>query len=159
MPALASALFTNNSNPIDGGDLREFGGTLVNDGLAYLAGLTPGGTTITGNGTITTISTRLRGHSLVQASNGTINFHGNLNPGSHAVFRNTNGAIGITLPSHSSVLVDARTPLGSINSQFSSVRVAASPRGRVAVGRIGRDATAHLRLETVHGSIDLNRGS
>jgi hypothetical protein len=36
--------------------------------------------------------TRLRGHSLVQAQSGTINFHGSLDPGSRAVFRNTDGA-------------------------------------------------------------------
>jgi len=111
----------------------------------------------TDNGTITTISTRLDGRSLLQAQNGTINFHGSLNPGCHAVFENTNGAIGVTLPSFSSVLVDARTPFGSINSQFASVHVVSSSTGRVAVGRVGRDAPAHLRLETVHGSIDLNR--
>ena len=72
----------------------------------------------TDNGTITTISTRLRGHSLVQAQSGTINFHGSLDPGCHAVFRNTNGAIGVTLPRGSSALVDARTAHGSISSEF-----------------------------------------
>jgi hypothetical protein len=111
----------------------------------------------TDNGTITTIATRLGGHSLMRATNGTINFHGSLNPGCHAVFENTNGAIGVTVPSVSSVLVDARTRFGSINSQFSSVHVVSGSKGRVAVGRVGRDAPAHLRLRTVRGSIDLNR--
>jgi hypothetical protein len=114
---------------------------------------------ITGNGTITTISTRLRGHSLVQAQNGTINFHGSLNPGCHAVFRNTNGAIGITLPIGSSVLVDARTPFGSITSQLASVHVVSDSEGRVASGRIGRGASARLSIQTMRGSIDLNRGT
>jgi hypothetical protein len=113
----------------------------------------------TDNGTITTISTRLRGHSLVQAQNGTINFHGSLDPGSHAVFRDTNGAIGVTLPKGSSVLVDARTPFGSINSQFSSVRIASDSKMRVAHGRVGRDASARLIMRTMHGSIDLNHGT
>ena len=48
MPALASALFNDVAQP-DGGNMEEYGGTLVNDSLAYLAGLTPGGTMITGN--------------------------------------------------------------------------------------------------------------
>ena len=113
---------------------------------------------ITDNGTITTSATRLRGHSLVQAQNGTINFHGSLNPGSQAVFRNTNGAIGVTLPSRSPVLVDARTPHGSINSGFSSVRVASNADGRVANGRLGRGTPARLRIRTMGGSINLNRG-
>jgi hypothetical protein len=114
---------------------------------------------ITGNGTITTISTRLRGHSLVQAQSGTINFHGSLDPGCHAVFRNTHGAIGVTLPRGSSVLVDARTPLGSINSEFSSVHVVSDSEGRVANGRVGRGAPARLSIKTMGGSIDLNRGT
>ncbi len=113
----------------------------------------------TGNGTITTISTHLRGDSLMQAQNGTINFHGSLDPGCHAVFRNTNGAIGITLPAAASVLVDARTPHGSISSGFSSVHVVSDARGRVARGRVGRGAPALLRVQTSGGSISLNRGS
>ena len=114
---------------------------------------------ITGNGTITTISTRLSGSSLMQAQGGTINFHGNLNAGCHAVFRNTNGATGVTLPGGSSVLVDARTRSGSINSGFSSVRVVADSGGQVAKGGVGRDASARLSIQTMSGSIDLNRGS
>jgi hypothetical protein len=114
---------------------------------------------ITGNGTITTISTRLRGHSLVQAQNGTINFHGSLDPGCHAVFRNANGAIGVTLPSGSSVLVDARTRSGSINSEFSPVHVVSDPQGRVAHGRVGRGTPARLSIQTMGGSIDINQGT
>jgi hypothetical protein len=114
---------------------------------------------VTANGTITATSTRLSGHSLVQAQSGTISFHGSLDPGCHAVFRNTNGAIGITLPRSSSVLVDARTPDGSINSDFSSVHVASDGKDRVASGRVGRDAPARLRIQTKSGSIDLNHGT
>jgi hypothetical protein len=113
---------------------------------------------ITGNGTITTSSTHLHGHSLVQAQNGTINFHGSLAPGSQTIVRNTNGAIALTLPSRSSVLVDARTPHGSINSEFSTVRVGSNSDGRVAAGRLGRAAPARLRIHTMGGSISLNRG-
>jgi hypothetical protein len=113
---------------------------------------------VTGNGTITTTSTRLRGHSLVQAQNGTINFHGSLDPGSHAVFSNTNGAIGVTLPRGSSALVNARTAHGSINSQFPGVHVVSDRDGRVADGRLGRDAPARLSIRTVGGSIDLAEG-
>jgi hypothetical protein len=112
---------------------------------------------ITDNGTITASETHLHGHSLVQAQNGTINFHGSLDPGSQAVFRNTNGAIGATLPSRSSVLVDARTPHGSINSQFPSVRVGTNSDGRIADGRLGRGTPARLRIRTMGGSISLYR--
>jgi hypothetical protein len=114
---------------------------------------------VTGNGTITTNSTRLGGHSLVQAQTGTINFHGSLDPGSEAAFRNTNGAIGVTLARGSSAVVDARTPQGSINSGFPSLRVVSNSDGRVADGRIGRGATARLNIETTGGSIDVNHGT
>jgi len=113
---------------------------------------------VTDNGTITTSSTHLGGHSLVQAQNGTINFHGSLDPGSQTVVRNTNGAIGVTLPRRASVLVDARTPHGSINSGFSSVRVDSNSDGRVAQGRVGRGAPARLRVQTSGGSISLSQG-
>jgi hypothetical protein len=113
---------------------------------------------VTANGTITAISTRLGGHSLMQAQSGTISFHGRLDQGCHAVFRNTNGAIGITLPRSSSVLVDARTPDGSINSDFASVHMASDAKDRVASGRIGRDAPARLSIQTKSGSINLNHG-
>jgi hypothetical protein len=114
---------------------------------------------VTDNGTITTNSTHLRGSSLMQAQSGTINFHGDLDAGCHAVFRNANGATGVTLPGGSPVLVDARARSGSINSGFSSVRVVTDSGGRVAKGRVGRDASARLSIQTIGGSIDLNRGS
>jgi hypothetical protein len=110
----------------------------------------------TDNGTITSKATHLNGSSVVHAQSGTINFHGSLNPGSHAIFRNTNGATGVTLPSGSSVRIDARTPLGSINSQFPSVRVVSNSDGRVAAGRIGRGPSASLSIQTKGGSIALN---
>jgi hypothetical protein len=113
----------------------------------------------TNNGTITTVSTRLSGHSLMQADNGTISFHGNLDPGCHAVFRNTNGATAVTVPGRSSILVDARARSGSINSGFSSVHVVSDSGGRVAHGRIGRGAPARLSIQTIGGSIDLAAAS
>ena len=113
----------------------------------------------TDNGTITTSSTRLSGHSIVRAQTGTINFHGSLDPGSHAEFRNTNGTIAVTLARGSSALVDASTPQGSINSALPGVRVGSDSDGRVARGRVGQDASAHLSIQTMGGSISLNHGS
>jgi uncharacterized membrane protein len=46
MPTLGSSLFTNEGQP-DGGDMSEFGGTLVNDNIAYITGITPGGSNVT----------------------------------------------------------------------------------------------------------------
>jgi hypothetical protein len=114
---------------------------------------------VTANGTITATSTRLGGNSLMQAQSGTISFHGSLDQGCHAVFRNTNGAIGITLPRAASILVDARTPDGSINSDFPAVHVAADAKGRMASGRVGRDAPARLSIQSKSGSINLSHGT
>ena len=47
-PALAGSLFNNEGQP-DGGDASQYGGTLVNDNTAYIAGLTPGGNNISSN--------------------------------------------------------------------------------------------------------------
>ena len=47
-PALAGSLFNTQGQP-DGGDMSQFGGVLVNDQIAYTAGLTPGGSNVTGN--------------------------------------------------------------------------------------------------------------
>ncbi len=55
-PVLASSLYNNEGQP-DGGDLSQFGGTLVNDSLAYLTGLTPGGSDVTNNtGNLTVVN-------------------------------------------------------------------------------------------------------
>lgn len=47
-PVLADTLF-NNQGTLNGGDKNQFGGTLVNDQIAYSAGLSPGGGTVIGN--------------------------------------------------------------------------------------------------------------
>ena len=114
---------------------------------------------ITNNGTIMALSTRLRGQSLMQAQNGTISFRGSLDPGCHAVFRNTNGATGVTLPGGSSIVLDARTRSGSINSGIAAVRVVPDSGGQTARGHVGRGASAHLSIQTMGGSIDLRQGN
>ena len=48
MPTLGESLFNNQGQP-DGGDMSQFGGTLVNDNIAYVTGLTPGGGDVTNN--------------------------------------------------------------------------------------------------------------
>ncbi len=47
-PALAGSLFNDQGQP-DGGVMSQYGGTLVNDQIAYSAGITPGGGTVIGN--------------------------------------------------------------------------------------------------------------
>src|SRR5262249_59570803 len=113
---------------------------------------------ITENGTVTTTATHLQGHSSIQVENGTINFHGTLSRNGRYVFRNGNGAVGVTLPSNLAFALDARSTSGTINSDFRGIAVVhdnglSQARGIVGTGA---SATAHLIIQTAGGAIDLH---
>jgi DUF4097 and DUF4098 domain-containing protein YvlB len=112
---------------------------------------------LTQNGTITTTATRLSGRSLMQAESGTINFHGSFDPTCAAVFRNTNGAVGVTLPRGASAHVDAHTPQGAINSSFTTIKVVSGAGGQVASGSVGKAPWGRLNIQTTNGSIGLSQ--
>ncbi len=115
-------------------------------------------TAITQNGTITTGTTRLSGRSTMQADSGTINFHGSLDPSGSYLFRNSNGAIGLTLPNNSAVNVDAHSMSGSITSAFPTVAAVRESSGSGARGSFGRAPRARLTIQTTSGSIQLFQG-
>jgi hypothetical protein len=112
----------------------------------------------TGNGTVTTTATHLSGRCLVQAQSGTINFHGSLDRHGSFEFRNTNGAVGLTLPSVSAFQLDASSAGGSINSDFAGVRAVTVNSGTGAHGTVGAAPRPMLRIVTTSGSIDLHKG-
>ena len=115
-------------------------------------------TASTQNGTITTGDTRLSGRSTVQAQSGTINFHGSLDPNGSYIFRDSNGAIGLTLPRRSALQVDARSTSGSISSQFPGVRAVPQTGGSAARGSLGRTPRGQLTIQSSSGSIQLLQG-
>jgi DUF4097 and DUF4098 domain-containing protein YvlB len=112
----------------------------------------------TTNGTITTSDTHLSGHCYMQAQSGTINFHGSLDHNGRFVFRNTNGAVGLTLPSSSAFSLDAHTQSGAINADFAGITDTRSGGGTLARGEVGASPRPQVMIETTSGSIDISRG-
>ena len=112
----------------------------------------------TANGTITTADTQLSGQCIMQAQSGTINFHGSLDHNGRFVFRNTNGAVGLTLPPSSAFSLDARTQSGGINAEFVGITDTRSPAGTLAHGEVGASPRPQVVIQTTSGSIDISQG-
>jgi Putative adhesin len=114
-------------------------------------------TAATGNGTITTSATHLSGRCSVQAQSGTINFHGSLDRSGDFEFRDSNGAIGITLPRDSAFHLAARTAGGSLNTEFPNIIRSHVREGVDATGNVGARPWPRLTIQTASGSIDLHQ--
>lgn len=115
-------------------------------------------TLITQNGTITTSDVHAKGNSLVQAESGTINFHGSLDPQGNYLFKNGNGAIGLTLLPGTAFHVQAKTAGGAIASDFPAIKVQNSNGNSEAQGNVGKPPLARLTIQTTSGQINLFRG-
>jgi DUF4097 and DUF4098 domain-containing protein YvlB len=111
------------------------------------------------NGTITTADTHLSGQCIMQAQSGTINVHGSLDRNGRFVFRNANGAVGLTLPPSSAFSLDARTQSGAINAEFAGITDARSHGGTLARGEVGAPPRPQVMIETTSGSIDISQGA
>lgn len=116
-------------------------------------------TLITQNGTITTSDVRAEGHTLVQAESGTINFHGSLAPQGSYLFKNSNGATGLTLLPGTAFHVHAATTSGAIASGFPTVTIQNHNGGSVAQGNVGSPPLAQLTIQTTGGQITLVGGA
>src|SRR5262249_51282564 len=101
-------------------------------------------TAVTQNGTITTTATQLSDHSMMQAANGTINFHGTLSHNGRCQFLNSDGAVGLVLPSNSDFVLKAHTTTGSIHTDFPGVTLYQGDSGSEARGRVGSAPQAQL---------------
>ena len=112
----------------------------------------------TTNGTITTADTHLSGQCILQAQSGTINFHGSLDRNGHFVFRNTNGAVGLTVPPSSAFSLDARTQSGAINAEFAGITDSRYRAGTLARGEVGASPRPLIMIETTSGAIAISRG-
>ena len=113
----------------------------------------------TQNGTITTTATELDGRSTLRADGGTINFHGMLSPTSAALFENTNGAVGVTLPQNAAFSLSATAASGSINSDFTHLAISTRNGRTEARGAVGSGRRAQLTIRTGAGSIGIHQGS
>lgn len=115
-------------------------------------------TLITQNGTITTSDVRAEGRSLVQAESGTINFHGSLDPQGNYLFKNGNGAVGLTLLPGTAFHVQAKTAGGAISSDFPAIKIQNNNGSSEAQGDVGVPPLAQLTVQTTSGQINLLRG-
>lgn len=115
----------------------------------------------TQNGTITTSNVHLRGHSVVQAESGTINFHGSLDSKGNYLFENGNGQIGLTLSQGAAFHVDARTSGGAINMNYPGIALQPQRHpgaiGNEAHGSVGKPPLAALTIQTSSGPITLSK--
>lgn len=154
-------VLTNTNGAIWATNLTGSTGLKTQSGSINLTHVSGAVAVYTENGTVTTTATHLQGHSSIQAESGTINFHGTLSKTGSYVFRNGNGAVGLTLPSNSAFALDARSASGSINSDFRGIAVVHENGFSQARGTVGGSAGtgAHLIIQTAGGSIDLHQGS
>lgn len=150
-------VLTNTNGAIWATNLTGSTGLKTQSGSINLTNVTGQVAIFTENGTITTTATHLQGHSSIQAESGTINFHGTLSNSGSYVFRNGNGSVGLTLPSNSAFVLNARSASGSINSDFRGIAIAHENGFSQARGTVG--AGAHLTIQTAGGSIDLHQGT
>jgi hypothetical protein len=132
--------------------LQSLSGSINTDGVSGQLVAT------TGNGTITTTATHLSGRCSLQAQSGTINFHGSLDRKGSFAFRNSNGAIGLTLPPDAAFQLNARSSGGSVNTSFRGVIASHASGGVLARGNVGSSPRPQLSIQTNSGSIDVEPG-
>lgn len=109
-------------------------------------------------GSVKATQVMLRGDSRLKTDAGSITFSGSLHPNGSYTMTTDAGNVTVTLPEESAFRIDARTDVGSINSDFPLAVQRAFP-GAKARGDIGA-ATAHptLKLRTDVGSIYVRQG-
>jgi len=110
-------------------------------------------TASTQNGTITTTNAHLKGHSILQADSGTINFHGSLDHEGSVMFHNTNGLIGVTLPKQSAFHVDATSLSSVLSTNFPGIRTDHLYGRNEAHGTFGTGPWAKITIQSVSGSM------
>ena len=109
------------------------------------------------NGNINANNDVLTGSSTLSSQNGDVTFSGSIDPGSYK-FQSNSGSVNVTLPSTSNFQVNATANSGSINSDFSSVKIT----GTQANGTVGNPSAAkqaQLTLTSDSGDINLNKAS
>jgi DUF4097 and DUF4098 domain-containing protein YvlB len=113
----------------------------------------------TGVGEIKIDDVRLLGDSRLETNVGKIGFSGRLPDGGLVAMTTRTGDIGVALPADSTFIVDARTGVGNINSEFTlEARETGESEtivSRALRGRVGQNPDVTLRLETGTGSINI----
>lgn len=113
---------------------------------------------VTDAGTIKVSDTWLCGNSKLKTDAGSINFSGALDP--HGSYQMTTdaGTVSVTLPTNASFRLDAKTDVGSINSDFPIPTRRDFPGGKARCD-VGLPPYPTLKLRTDVGSINIRQSS
>jgi hypothetical protein len=109
-------------------------------------------------GNISLSNTALTGSGSIKASAGTITFAGSVAQGAAYQFQSSAGGLNVTLPSNTNCHVDARTTVGSIQSDFTEIHIHNTGfTGQEGQGDIGSsNPSATISLEISTGSITIH---
>ena len=110
----------------------------------------------TGAGSVKVTDAKLRGNSKLKTDAGAITFSGTLDPRGSYQMSSDAGSINITLPPGASFRLDARTDVGSINSDFPLNIQRDFPGGKARCD-VGPPPYPTLKLRTDVGSINIRR--
>lgn len=133
-------------------ELKNDAGGITINGIAGQISCT------TGAGSVKVTGAWLRGNSKLKTDAGTISFSGALDP--HGSYQMTTGAgaVSVTLPPNASFRLDAKTGVGSINSDFPLTIKRDFPGGKARCD-IGLPPYPTLKLRTDVGSISIRQSS
>ena len=128
----------------------DLGKIYVNDVIGQMA-LTSGA------GSIHATQVSLMGLASLKTDVGSINFSGSIEPRGTYKFESDAGSVTITLPEDASFHVDAKTDVGSVNTDFPLSGQPGTGRNKLS-GDVGSPPYAVLTLKTDVGSINLKKG-
>jgi Toastrack DUF4097 len=114
-------------------------------------------TCATDAGSVKVTQAMLRGDSRLKTDAGAITFSGTLHPHGSYTMTTDAGSVNVTLPAASSFRVDAKTDVGSINSDF-PLAIQRDFPGAKARGDIGPAPCPMLKLRTDVGTINVRQG-
>jgi hypothetical protein len=133
-------------------ELKNDAGSITVNGIAGQISCT------TDAGSVKVTDAWLRGNSKLKTDAGTISFSGALDP--HGSYHMTTdaGTVSVTLPPNASFRLDAKTDVGSINSDFPLTIQRDFPGGKARCD-IGLPPYPALKLRTDVGSINIRQSS
>ena len=129
----------------------------IDAGSITVGGIAGQMTCITDAGTVKVTDAWLRGNSKLKTDAGTINFSGALDPTGSYQMSTDAGTVSVTLPPQASFHLDAKTDVGSINSDF-PLDIQRDFPGSKARCDIGLPPYSALKLRADVGSINIRQG-
>ncbi len=131
-------------------ELKNDAGSITVDGIAGQFSC------ITNAGSVKVIDSWLYGNSRLKTDAGTIAFSGALDPRGSYSMSSDAGSVSVTLPPNASFRLDAKTDVGSINSDFPLTIQRDYPGGKARCD-VGLPPYPTLKLRTDVGSINIRQ--